>query len=287
MPWLALTGLAVMCRSSLSIGSKLVTNRVAASSLTLSALLTGFGAVLALLLSPVLGGLSVSGLAAVWPSAVVMVLSQGVGNILYFEGVARLDAGTTQIAFSTIVLWSLGLSVLLLDSSFSPMQLLGVALLVGAILLAGHGPVDAERTTGVLFIVASTAMYGTFQVTSAQLSRHVSAATYLVLTYAGATALLLALYARRIAPELRAVSASWRRTLPVTLYAAASSMGAFTFGYFAYRVAPDRGLVVVLLTTQVVLSVLLGIVLLGERERAGRKIAAGVIAVLATWLIYV
>jgi uncharacterized membrane protein len=59
----------------------------------------------------------------------------------------------------------------------------------------------------------------------------------------------------------------------------------YLFSYYAFQAAPDRGIVVVLLTTQVVLSVILGIIFLKERANMALKIYAAIIALIASLLI--
>jgi uncharacterized membrane protein len=68
-------------------------------------------------------------------------------------------------------------------------------------------------------------------------------------------------------------------------FAGITSLGYFVFSYLAYGIAPSRGVVVLLLTTQVILSVILGIILLKERDRVGRKLISAVVAVAGAILI--
>ncbi|MDE1860083.1 MAG: hypothetical protein KGH67_06190, partial [Candidatus Micrarchaeota archaeon] len=78
-------------------------------------------------------------------------------------------------------------------------------------------------------------------------------------------------------------------SLPVfgtTVFAGITSLGYFVFSYLAYGVAPSRGVVVLLLTTQVILSVILGAILLKERDRLLIKVMAATIAVIGAILIY-
>lgn len=70
-----------------------------------------------------------------------------------------------------------------------------------------------------------------------------------------------------------------------TLFTSGMSMLYFLFSYLAYRYAPDRGIVVVLLTSQVILSVLFGLLFLKEKENTTKKVAAGILAFIAGVLI--
>jgi drug/metabolite transporter (DMT)-like permease len=94
--------------------------------------------VFTLIISPSIGGISFNGILAVWPIAVIMVLSQAFGNVLFFKGMEKLDAGSTQIAFSSILMWGAILSVLFLNSNFSALQIIGIFVVMFAIIFNAY-----------------------------------------------------------------------------------------------------------------------------------------------------
>lgn len=69
------------------------------------------------------------------------------------------------------------------------------------------------------------------------------------------------------------------------LFASGTSSLYLVFSFLAYKNAPDPGVVVVFLTSQVIFSVLFGILFLKERENMGKIIVAGVLACIAGVLI--
>ncbi len=172
-----------------------------------------------------------------------------------------------------------------LGSRFSLWQLVGVLLLLAAIIAVQYQKGKRHIDTGVLFIVASAALFAAFQVTSARLAPVLTPGTYLVMTYLASTLLIGSVYAKTIKKDL----AKLKDRLPVAYktvgFAAGTMVMFYLFGYFAFQAAPDRGIVVILLTSQVILSVLLGIIFLKERSNMPRKIAAGIIAFIAAVLI--
>ena len=76
-----------------------------------------------------------------------------------------------------------------------------------------------------------------------------------------------------------------KKTTRSTLFASSTSVLYFLFSYLAFQEAPDRGVVVVLLTAQVILSVVLGIIFLKEKDNVPRKVIAAVLAFAAGALI--
>lgn len=269
----------------MSVAQKVFSNRTKTSPATQVVLFTGAAAILSLLISPLTGGLSTHGLAAVWPVALLMVVAQATGNILYFKGLAELEASVASVAFSSILLWGIILSVLFLDSSFSLKQTLGIVLLFLAILTVQYRRGVKKVEPAILYVVGSALLFAVFQVSSAELAKTIPAATYLLLNYAGATALVWLVYRKQVHRDVQGLKSLRVSIFQSVIVAAATSTGYFVFSYFAYKHAPDRGVVVVLLTAQVVLSVIFGIIFLKERKQMIRKLSAGFLALTAGVLI--
>jgi drug/metabolite transporter (DMT)-like permease len=282
--WLLLTVAAVCSRGIYGVLSKSVGGHLGISGpVTAMVIATGCG-LLAIPLSPFVGGLSTAGLAEHWPTLLVVCIASGFGGMAYFHGIRSLDAGTAQIVFSSIILWGLMLSALILDSRFAAQQLVGAAILIVAIAIAQFDE-RLRISSGAWFILLSAAMFSIFQVGGAHVADDVSAGTFLLLTNLGPAVLIAVAYGGRTVDELRQLRSIPARAAYVSMCTVAFSMSYFTCAYFAYRSAPDAGVVVILLTAQVVVAVLLSAIFLGERRHLGRKLAAGALAVLAGALI--
>ena len=77
------------------------------------------------------------------------------------------------------------------------MNLLGVVLLMVAILSVVNGKVELNKQ-GVVPMLVSALMFAIFQLASADISKEVSAGTYLMIGYFGPALVLLALKPRKI-----------------------------------------------------------------------------------------
>lgn len=265
--------------------TKVLSNHLNVSVWTQTTLLMLGCVVWALALAPVTGGLSFAIAPSAWWLVVVAILTSALGNVLYFKGIVSLQSGATQITFSSVVIWGAALSWWFLGSRFSVVQLVGIALLLAAIILAQYQRRTVRLGSGVWLILGSAVCFAGFQVVSAGVSHHVSTATYLLLTYLGDAVVIgvpcLAIIARDIVRNRRRLGPLWR----TLIFTSAASTFYNAFAYLAYRAAPDAGLVVVLLTSQVIVGVVLGIVLLHEREQVKLKIAAAALAVVAAGFI--
>jgi drug/metabolite transporter (DMT)-like permease len=285
MTWLLLTILAVICRSVYSIAAKLLTNDVHVSPGTQNFLMTFSSLVPSLLLSPLLGGLQFDPIHAHLEPVIIMILTASFGGIAFFKGQQRLEASIAQIAFSSILLWGLILSIIFLGSRFNIVQLLGVALLFCAILLVHVHTGRLKLNVSVIWILIAAAFFAAFQVSSASLSKHLTTATYLLLSFGGPTVVVGGLYAGTIKKDMTRVLKHPKTSARILSFLAATTFGYYVFSFKAYSHAPNAGIVVILLTTQVILSVILGILLLKERDHKTRKVAAGILAFIAGALI--
>lgn len=285
MAWLLLTIIALTSRAIYSIAVKLMSNSLPLSAPSQAVFLASVASVFAVIFSPLLGNLSISGVSDNWMTIAVMAASQGFGNVLFFKGLATLEASITQIVYSSVLIWGAILSVIFLNSTFAVIQLVGIVLLFAAIVLVQHKKGVGRINRGVALILASALMFAIFQVTSAKLATSLTAASYLLFAYAGSAIVVATVYYPNLKKDVQKVSGNVLSFTRITLLSAITSFMYFLFSYFAYKEAPDPGVVVVLLTAQVVLSVVLGIIFLKERQQIPKKLAAAVMALIAGLLI--
>lgn len=285
MNWLLLTLMAIVARATYGLATKVLSKYVEVSAVTHSILITTFAGLLSFLIIPFVGGISFAGIEEYWLSAVLMVVSQALANVIYFVGIKKLDSGTTQIAFSSILIWGAILAVFFLDSVFSVQQLIGIVLMLLAILMVQYSRGKLEINPGVLYIIGSAMLFAVFQVASADLSKVISTGAYLLMAYLGPSLILGVVYFSTIKKDFSLLRSQLKNTSINTLFASGTSLLYFTFSYLAFREAPDRGIVVVLLTAQVVLAVIFGIIFLKEKDNKTRKLLAGLLAFAAGILI--
>jgi drug/metabolite transporter (DMT)-like permease len=285
MNWILFTILAIISRSVFSLATKILSSHLQVSSITQAFMLTTLAGLLSIPFSLLTGGISFSNISSVGLLVVLMVLSQAFGNVLFFQGMKTLDAGTSQIAFSSVLIWGSLFSFLFLGSHFSQLQLLGIFIMLVAILLVQFKKDGLTLNRGILLIILAASLFGIFQVTSARISTVVNTGAYLILAYLGSSLVVGLFYIQTLRTDYLTLMRNIKSSLTLAMFASGTSLLYFIFSYFAYRVAPDRGVVVVLLTSQVILSVIFGIIFLKERQNLSRKLIAGGLAFIASVFI--
>lgn len=282
MDWLLLTSVSVLFRSIYGVMTKVLSNKLKVSVYTQAALLSFSGAVIAFALSPLLGGLHFDFSQVSILAVLLVMLGQGLGNITYFASIKNLTNGTAQIAFSSILFFNTFMSLIFLNLHLSLVNVFGLILLALAILSVVTGKVEMHKK-GVALMVLSAFLFSIFQLSSAEISKQVGAATYLIIAYLGAAAVVFALKWRPIINDL--LNTEKRTTLGIPLLTAMPSLGNFLFAYYAYRTAPQPAKVAMLLTSQVVLTVFLSYFFLKERGHLPRKATAAILVVVSAILI--
>jgi len=285
MNWLYLSFLSIIFRALFSIALKIQSNQANVSPITHSVLLTSLGALFALIISPLIGGIFLNEILDVWLITLIMIISQVIGNILYFKGLEKLDAGTTQIALSSILIWNTALSVIFLNSNFSIKQIIGIIFLMFAILIVQYSKGRNKLTSHIVYIILSAVAFAIFQVTTALLANTMSTATYLFLSYFGAMILTIVLYYKKVATDIQTIKNNSLIIGRNAVFVSGTSITFLLFLYYAFQSAPDKGVVAVLQTSQVVLTVIFGIIFLKEYGGMKRKLLAGIIALIAGILI--
>lgn len=212
----------------------------------------------------------------------LVVLGQGLGNVVYFAAIKHLNNGTAQIAFSSILLFNTMLSIIFLGLKLSPVNIVGVFVLLFAITIVVTGKIEFHKR-GTLLMLLAAFLFSIFQLASSELSKQVGAASYLIIAYLGASLVVFALKAPTVINDVRSAKNHTIFSLP--FLTALPSLGNFLFAYYAYRSAPTAPKVAMLLTSQVVLTVLLSYFFLNEKGNLPRKFAAAILVVVSAILI--
>lgn len=281
MSWLLLTFVSATFRAIYGVMTKVLSNKLKVSVYTQATLLPFAAAFIALLISPLLGGIQWSNDASLLAICLV-ILGQGLGNIVYFAAIKSLTNGTAQIAFSSILVFNTLLSVFFLGLDLTPINYLGVMLLMVAILSVTTGKIELNPK-GILLMIFAAMLFSVFQLASSVLSGQVSSASYLLISYFGAAMVVFALKFNVVVDDLKN---NWEKsTLRIPILTAIPSLGNFYFAYLAYRVAPEPPKVAMLLTGQVVLTVIISYFALKEKGHIWRKLGAASLVLLAAILI--
>lgn len=283
MSWLIFTLLSTISRSIYGVMTKVISTQVKVSFYTQALLLSLAGTVITVTISPLFGGIHFDIQRLSIMTAILVVIPQGLGNIVYFAAIKNLTNATAQIAFSSILIFNTILALMFLNLHLTPMNYLGIFILILAILLVVTGKVELHPR-GVSLMILSALLFSVFQLASSELSKQVTAPTYLLIAYLGSAIVIFVLKFKTIIADI-ANSKSVKSVVGIPLVSAIPSVGNFFFAYVAYRIAPQGAKVAMLLTSQVVFTVILSYFFLNEKTNIRKNIFAATLVVVAAILI--
>lgn len=286
MNWLYILAIAVSIRAFYSVSTKLATNNLKIHHTTLSTLLVFESAIGALILSPLFGGLDFSGVGEHWFKVLVMVVSLGVGNIIFFKGQHMIDAGTTQIALASKLIWTALLAIPLVGASYDFKQVIGMLLLALAIVLAAGKISKGIASTGALIIALSAVSFSFNSLTAADVANELSAPAYLIISFVGAGLVSLIVGVKYLREDYRLLRSYKSKSIIFSGFASMMSLVYFIAIYYLFRQAgEDRGLAAVLINAQVVTTVILASILLKEKEHIVQKAIAAAMVLISALLV--
>ena len=284
--WLWLIFFAVIARAVYSLAAKSMTTHVRIHSTTLSTVHLAIGGLLAVVISPFFGGLEFSGLSENWPIVITMIVSLGLGNIIYYSGQDLIDAGTSQVALSTKIIWTALLAIPLLGSTYEWSQVLGMAILVGAVLVVTGKLSSKIASKGAIIIAISAVAFSVNAVTSANLASEFSLPAYLALSFLGAAVFTFFTSFKYIQKDANYIRKNVAMTAKYITFASVVVLIYFVLVYYAFRDAgDDSGLATILTNAQVVATVILASIVLKERDNLPRKFIAGILVLISAFLI--
>ncbi|MEM6998126.1 MAG: DMT family transporter [Patescibacteria group bacterium] len=277
---------AIFVRAFYSIAAKYAVTNVRVHYTNFSVLFLGLAGLIALGFSFFYEGIDLSILREETMLISLTIFTMVIGNVVYFKGQDMVDAGTTQIALSTKLVWAALLAMPILGTTYDGLQVLGMFILAGAILLTSKGISKGVASWGALLIAVSAISFAFNSIYLAQLAEATDVHTYLAVSYLGTAIFTIPLGLKNLKKDVSFVSKNKATTVKSMLFASLTSLVYFVAIYNTFNQAgDDRGLVSVLTNVQVVTTVLLAAIVLKERDQIGRKIFASMLVLLAAYLI--
>lgn len=283
MNWLALTFISVLFRATYGLMTKVMSNKLKVISVYgQTSIFLFISGLISLCISPFIGGFHIQKSLDLLV-IILVILGQGLGNIIYFEALKYLNGSTAQISFSSILIFNTVFSMIFLNLKLSLINYLGIFLLMIAIVSVLVGKMEFH-IKGVSLMVLSAVLFAVYQLSSSELSKQVSAPVYLVIAYFGA-AIIIGLFKVKVIRKDLIIINENKKLLATVFYSALLSVLTLYFIYLAYRAAPQASKVVILATSQVVFNVILSYFFLKEKNHLLTKIFAGILVVVSAFLI--
>lgn len=281
MDWQLLLALGVATLSASIILQRILLHKDKADPIAYAIFFNGIVAVVILGTLLILGKFIMPDIGKLWLPMLLTCILFGLGHIVYAKTLQRIEASIFSMLFATQAIWVMGMGGIIFSESIGPWQLVGVVLIFVSVglLIERKGEVKFDRTillgllAGLLFGLATTALVYT--------SRQADPASWTGLSFVGPALVILLLRpqaVKKMKPLLKREVFGKLLLLSILYAASAVSMTiAYTIGQ-ANIIAP-------LSQTSIILTIILAIIFLGERQRLWHKLLAAVICFIGVILV--
>ncbi len=226
------------------------------------------GGLLCLALLPLVGA-DLAPAAQRIPELALMTAIYVVGNLLYFAALVRTQLSEIDLFLRSSALWTVVGGAALLGESFPPVAMVGVVFVLASLATVAERPRRLRFSGAQVLALGAAVAFGAGNVVDKAISAPFDPLGYtalnLVLTGVGMLAV-----ARPHLLELRA-PALWR---PTAWTIAATFALTQWLLILAFAAGGSAGGVIVLAQVRLLVLMAVGVLVLGERDRLGRKVVA-------------
>jgi drug/metabolite transporter (DMT)-like permease len=226
-------------------------------------------------------GVSLPDFERYWPAILATFALFAAAHIVSVRAFAHTEASVFTVFYATSAIWTMLVGAVLLDDTLTAQQLLGVLLFfVGiATLIPTRQFWKLDKGTG--YSLATGALFGLAIGMLVYVGRNTDAATWNALSFIGPALLLFAVKpgSMRDIKQVMHTAILWRIILLATVMSIAALSGLLAFQ------RGNANVIAVLQQTVIVVSSLLAIVFLHERQNLLRKTVAAAICFVAVALI--
>ena len=280
MDWQFFTSISVIASSTLVIIQRVILRNQKTDPIAF-VLLTQLINSIVMTIIAILNGWKMPDLSLYWFPMLVTFVLYGGGHILYAHTLKRVEASVFSILLATSTVWVMAMGVIVFDEIIGLREIIGALLIFASIVLLTErtGKIKLDRSIvmglvmGLIFGIASAAWV--------YVGKLADSLTWIALSAIGPGLVVLFIQPRAV---LKIKPLLTKSVLAKMALLSASFGVANLAMLIAYKSGPITS-VAPLLQTNILVTVLLGIVFLGERARLLHKIGAGIVCLLGVLLL--
>ncbi len=205
----------------------------------------------------------------------------GVGTIFYFKALQLLESSEVTILASVRSLITIAASLLFLGESFSVQKLMGTVIVLFSIFIVTNLKHGIKFNRGIFYTFGMVLFYGLAVVFDVVNLRSTDPLSYLALVNILIGIILLLIFPKAIKKMKVFASKSFlRKMLPLSAFSSAQAIAY----YFALAKGPASQIAPIG-QAQVIITILLAVIILKERDNLLRKVIAAVLVMIGVILL--
>src|SRR3990167_1796753 len=216
-----------------------------------------------------------------WLAIIATCVLYGAGNVAYAKTLQRVEASIFSVLFATGAVWVMLMGIIFLDEVLSTSQIIGSVLIFISIAVLGYSKKSLKFSKGILFGLLTGLIYGVATALWAYVGRGSDVASWTAISFAGPSLVVLIAYPRSVKHMKSFLSGA--KLIRMALLGVTFSIGAVTL-LTAYNKG-NVSAVAPINQTAIVITTLLAVIFLRERDHLPKKILSATICFIGALLI--
>lgn len=279
MQWFIFAGINVVSSAVSALFQKLAMKKEESdpviASILFQFLLTFFGALFALFTGFHLPSLTL------FPYFLLSGALYAGGTVAFFRSIKLIEASEMTVLAGSGVLFTILISFLFIHEQLTPTQLVGAILILCAVILINYNRKTFRLNTGAWLAVLGAACYGIAVVADTYIVKRYDAVSFLPLASFTPGLIISLWYARKVPETIRSLKHIDRNLL---IYSFLYAIQGVTF-YLALQYGALVSQMSTISRASIILTVLLAMILLKEREKVILKVLSAVLVTAGVLLI--
>lgn len=282
MPWQLFIGLSVLLYSINSLLHRVLMKDEESDSYAQAVVFTGLVGVFSFMVLMFRGGFQSSLSLERLPLFSVLTLFTALGMIFTFRGMKLVEASKHTILLTSSRLWLIIGAILFLQETMAVQKFIGAGLILFGVLIAEWRGHKLSFNRGSFYVLAAAFFFAWGEIISFFILRDFEVFSFMV--YACLIIVTILVIVRPRVIKKIPFYFKPKRALNIIVTSVNDGL-ANIFGFMAYQIGRNALQIGPLGATQTIVTVLLAIIILKEREKMPQKIFGAIITVIGTILL--
>lgn len=282
MSWQLLVGLSVVLYSVNGLLHRTLMKNEKSDAYAQAVAFTGLVGLFSLIVLLLRGGFKSPLFVNELPLFLLLALLTAMAMVFGFKGLKLVDASEYAILLTSSKLWLISGAILFLRESFTVTKLLGAIIILFGVVLAEWKKQAFTLNKGAIYVLLAAIFFAAGEILSDFIVRNFDVLSFMVYATFLITTILIVLRPRII--KKLSFYFEPKHALNIIITSVNDGLATF-FSFTAYQMGRNALQIGPLMATQTLLTVLLAIIILNERDRVPQKIIGSLAAVIGTILL--
>lgn len=227
-------------------------------------------------------GVNTIGFNLIYLNLILMVFLYAFSNFFKFKALKQTDASKFVVIFQAHMIIPVIFAIIILGEKFNIWQGAGALLILAGATIVTDGKINFKKEKGEVYSVITTILFGLAIANDFFILKKVDPYTFTALSLLAPAILLSAIYPKPFKNTINILKG--KDGLKSLIAGAFFGLMVLTV-YIAYKVGHNAATISPLSQTSTIITIILGIIFLGERENLSKKLIGGILSIIGVILV--